>query len=184
VSGTGLGVSGDRPPVGVRLASALAGRMRPFLPAGLAVTDVGGTIWVTDGTWRSGTPLDELIDSPVVAPSLGSMDRGITVWDGPDQQPFDHTIPTSNATDDATEMRDSIATATRNALSRIQDFVTETLTEPWPPDPECRSGAVLPPVGVQWSGDVLKICFGDMNDPVLELEAIPARELLNGEPSV
>lgn len=59
-------------------------------------------------------------------------------------------------------------------LDSVQDFVTETLTVPWPPTDEPSR---LPPPHALWSGDRLRLFYGDPDNPVLELPGVSTAEL-------
>jgi hypothetical protein len=71
--------------------------------------------------------------------------------------------------DDAPDSPTQIETATRATLSSVQDFVSETLTEPWPEG--------LPAAEARVAGSVLRLWFGDEAAPVVELVAISLDDL-------
>lgn len=71
--------------------------------------------------------------------------------------------------DSAPDSHAQIETATRAALSAVQDLVSETLTEPWP--------AGLPAAGARIVGSELRLWFGDEAAPVVELAAISIDDL-------
>jgi hypothetical protein len=71
--------------------------------------------------------------------------------------------------DSAPDSPAQIETATRAALSSVQDLVSETLTEPWPEG--------LPAAGARVVGSELRLWFGDEAAPVVELVAISVDDL-------
>ncbi|WP_214367451.1 hypothetical protein [Pseudonocardia sp. H11422] len=71
--------------------------------------------------------------------------------------------------DSAPDSHAQIETATRAALSSVQDLVSETLTEPWPEG--------LPAAGARVVGSELRLWFGDEAAPVVELTAISVDDL-------
>lgn len=71
--------------------------------------------------------------------------------------------------DSAPDSHAQIETASRAALSSVQDLVTETLTEPWPEG--------LPAAGARVVGSELRLWFGDEAAPGVELAAIRVDDL-------
>lgn len=60
-------------------------------------------------------------------------------------------------------------------LDAVQDFISEFfLKAPWP-DPEGVNRMAMPKV--EWQGEMLRLCYGDLEDPVLELPSISLQEL-------
>ena len=81
-----------------------------------------------------------------------------------------------NALDDDANGR--IVTASWNALSLVQDYISETLREPWPSASHQtvrRRSFFLP--NVQIESDALRLWIGDATNVVLELEPIDLAEL-------
>lgn len=72
------------------------------------------------------------------------------------------------------ELLEGAVGAAERVLDSVQDFVTETLTVPWPPTDEPSR---LPPPHALWSGDRLRLFYGDPDNPVLELPGVSAAEL-------
>src|SRR5437867_485406 len=159
---------------GQRLAAALVARLASEVPAGITVTAQDDTLWITDGLCSSGTPLGWILDPDVPMPVLGPLGIGIAP-DATGESMFDGTRQCPELELD--DFRESVAIATTNALSRIQDFVTETLTVPWPPSRPGGARPVIPQVEVEWSGPDLNIWFGDADRPELRLAPISQDEL-------
>jgi hypothetical protein len=67
-------------------------------------------------------------------------------------------------------------------LNSVQDFVVQTRKHPWPAPvagpQHPASGADLPMPGVRVEDDRVRLWYGDADQPVLELPAIPRRDLL------
>jgi hypothetical protein len=161
--------------VGALLSVALAARIAPLVPPGIQVRSEGGTLWASDGTRSSGTGLDEILGPTEL---LSSDRRGIY----PLTNSMSHldargAFVAESVKFDLDELRRSVATATYSALNRIQDFVSEYLTAPWPENPSLRAGFRLEELGVRWSGSDLCMWFGDAADPVLTLPSISESEL-------
>jgi hypothetical protein len=76
-----------------------------------------------------------------------------------------------------------VGVAAWSALSHVQDFVIETLKHPWPlpdaTDPSSSRGADLPLPRVRVEADRIRLCYGDDDQPTLELPAILRRDLLS-----
>jgi hypothetical protein len=70
-----------------------------------------------------------------------------------------------------------VVTATRSALNRIQDFVSEYLALPWPGTPRRRGDLRFAELEVRWSGSDLCMWFGEAGDPILTLPPISESEL-------
>jgi hypothetical protein len=58
-------------------------------------------------------------------------------------------------------------------LYRVQDFVSEELTTPWPARPDQAHQSQLPRRWVEIRGAALRLGFGDASSPMVELEPIP-----------
>jgi hypothetical protein len=128
--------------VGARLASALAARLATRVPPNVEVSQVGGTLWVTDGRRSSGTPLDFIL-SETPPPAVGMTGIHAATESSGTSPLFQGTHPPSS--DLAVEdVRDPVLVAATNALNRLQDFLSETLTLRWPAPPEGSSGGAFP----------------------------------------
>jgi len=163
--------------IGRKLSAALAVRISHILPQGIVAKDEKGTIYVSDGTWHSGTDLAEVLGSS--GPSLPDPEvipRGISLSkDMP--TPAEAENRPARTFSDAAELREDIASAATNALSAVQDFVTEKLTLPWPSHGDAASRSAFAEPNAEWFGDVLRLWFGEKSQPVLELQPIEATEL-------
>lgn len=166
----------DARETGERLGSAIAVRIAPWLPSGLQVSQDSGTLWITDGVRSSGTPLSAILEPSVFFVPDGR--PGINPIEAPIEAPTDDAADARSSEVDVDEVHSSIVVAATNALSRLQDFVSESLATPWPDDPHAASSRSLPQIEVEWTGRTLSIWFGDADDPVLALPPIPEEELL------
>jgi hypothetical protein len=63
--------------------------------------------------------------------------------------------------------------AAERFLDRVQDFVSEELTMPWPARPDQAHQSQLPRRWVEIRGAALRLGFGDASSPMVELEPIP-----------
>ena len=67
-----------------------------------------------------------------------------------------------------------IEEASRLVLDSLQDFLTDELTVPWPHDP--ARGYVFHEPHAERRGNELHLWYGDEDDPVLVLDAVPLRD--------
>ncbi|MGH2770178.1 MAG: hypothetical protein ACRDJF_06600 [Actinomycetota bacterium] len=73
------------------------------------------------------------------------------------------------------DLRENVEAAALLVLDDLQDLLSECLKAPWPPVAGAPSELVSPQV--EWSGDRLRLWYGDVDRPVLELCPIPVEEL-------
>jgi hypothetical protein len=156
-----------------RLAAALASRLAGALPPGVHASHDDGTLWLHDDARSSGTPLADLLTLGPSAVPDGF--PGINPLDLSPDAHVDEEISEEEL--DLEEFREHVVLTVSHALSRVQDFVSEALSSPWPPDAG-RTGRTLPEVDVTWEGSSLTIRFGDPSDPVLSLPSILATEFV------
>jgi len=93
--------------------------------------------------------------------------------------PSDAESHVASLLDGHEDPNEGLMTACLNALGLAQDFVSETLTEPWPPDRTdagLRGSYTAPYASVD--GDVVRIGFRDRERAVLELPGIRLADLL------
>jgi len=76
---------------------------------------------------------------------------------------------------DGVETVEAASTALLAVLSQVQDFVTEFLTDPWPPTPPESPGLAPPDVVVR--GEGIRLLYGPPSDPLIELPFVEWKEL-------
>jgi hypothetical protein len=66
---------------------------------------------------------------------------------------------------------DNVATAVWSVLSGIQDYISEALKEPWPPNQSAPRELPVPEVGI--AGGFIRAWYGSEKSPILALDPIP-----------
>jgi hypothetical protein len=69
------------------------------------------------------------------------------------------------------DLKENLTTGAYAVLSAAQDFLSEELTEPWPPVPSAGRHLFAMP-GTAWEEDHLRLWYGPSDDPVLELRPL------------
>lgn len=138
----------DPSPAAVRLAAALAERLAPVVPAPFRVEAEGGWLTLYHGTALDGsTPVGWVLDQ-----EIDPADPDAAEWS------FAHRA----------------RLVTDNALSSVQDAVSETTAEQWPALP--GGGMALP--GTRQDGASVHLWYGpDERSPVLSFSPISLASL-------
>jgi hypothetical protein len=81
------------------------------------------------------------------------------------------------------DLQENMTIAASAVLNRAQDVVVKHLARWWPSSPDVRpgtieSGADLPVPTAEVDGRLLRLWFGDLDRPALELEPIDLAELV------
>jgi hypothetical protein len=160
--------------LGSALARALTARLKLVLPAEVSISSEGALVSVTDGHFQSTEELDWFFGESDFDPER-FQSGGISF----SEDKLDFSLSRSKEGRGSSVVADmeQISVVAYHVLSAVQDFISESLKTPWPTDP--KDNNKLPTPNIEWKGETLRLCYGDLQSPVLELPEIRIQELRN-----